>query len=61
MLLALIAAIDQVLTSRLLTRSINLSIRAHAFAEDGVKNADVLEGIGMSATFVDRWASGSSR
>jgi PrtD family type I secretion system ABC transporter len=53
--LALIAAIDQMLTSRLLTRSINLSIKAHAFAEDGVKNADVVEGIGMSATFVDRW------
>src|SRR5579862_2925113 len=54
-LLALIAAIDQALTSRLLTRSINLSIKAHAFAEDGVTNADVVEGIGMSATFVERW------
>ena len=54
-LLALIAAIDQALTNRLLTRSINLSIKAHAFAEDGVKNADVVEGIGMSTTFVDRW------
>jgi PrtD family type I secretion system ABC transporter len=54
-LLALIAAVDQVLTSRMLTRSINLSIRAHAFAEDGVKNADVIEGLGMSTTFVARW------
>jgi len=54
-LLAAIAAVDQALTSRLLTRSINLSIKAHAFAEDGVKNADVVEGIGMSTTFVERW------
>jgi PrtD family type I secretion system ABC transporter len=54
-LLGLIAAADQALTSRLLTRSINLSIRAHAFAEDGVKNADVVEGLGMSTTFVERW------
>jgi PrtD family type I secretion system ABC transporter len=54
-LLGLIATIDQALTSRLLGRSINLAIRAHAYAEDGVKNADVLEGIGMSSTFVERW------
>lgn len=56
-LLAAIAAVDQALTSRLLARSINLSIKAHAFAEDGVKNADVVEGIGMSTTFVERWFS----
>jgi PrtD family type I secretion system ABC transporter len=54
-LLGLIAMVDQALTSRMLTRSINLSIKAHAYAEDGVKNADVLEGIGMSSTFVERW------
>ena len=54
-LLALIAMVDQALTSRLLGRSINLAIRAHAYADDGVKNADVLEGIGMSSTFVERW------
>ncbi|HTT82603.1 MAG TPA: type I secretion system permease/ATPase [Rhizomicrobium sp.] len=54
-LLALIAMTDQMLTSRMLGRSISLSIRAHAYAEDGVKNADVLEGIGMSSTFVERW------
>ncbi|MGH6877741.1 MAG: type I secretion system permease/ATPase [Rhizomicrobium sp.] len=54
-LLALIATIDQALTSRMLSRSINLQIRAHAYAEDGVKNSDVLEGIGMSSTFVERW------
>lgn len=54
-LLALIATADQMMTSRLLSRSINLSIKAHAFSEDGVKNADVLEGLGMSSTFVERW------
>lgn len=54
-LLASIAMLDQVLTSRTLYRSITLSIRAHAYAEDGVKNSDVLEGLGMSSTFVERW------
>ena len=54
-LLALIATVDQMMTSRMLSRSINLSIKAHAFSEDGVKNADVLEGLGMSSTFVERW------
>jgi PrtD family type I secretion system ABC transporter len=54
-LLAAIAMADQAMTSRTLGRSIGLSIRAHAYAEDGVKNADVLEGIGMSSTFVERW------
>jgi PrtD family type I secretion system ABC transporter len=53
--LALIAMTDQALTSRTLSRSISLSIKAHAYAEDGVNNADVLEGIGMSSTFVERW------
>jgi PrtD family type I secretion system ABC transporter len=54
-LLAGIATIDQMLTSRTLGKSINLSIRAHNFADDGIRNADVLEGIGMSSTFVGRW------
>ncbi len=54
-LLAGIAVTDQALTSRMLGRSIDVSIKAHAFAEDGVKNSDVLEGMGMSQTFVKRW------
>ncbi|HEY6579210.1 MAG TPA: type I secretion system permease/ATPase [Rhizomicrobium sp.] len=54
-LLAVIASIDQALTSRMLSRSISLAIKAHAYADDGVKNSDVLEGIGMSSTFVERW------
>jgi PrtD family type I secretion system ABC transporter len=54
-ILAAITTVDQLLTSRTLGKSINLSIRAHNFAEDGIRNADVLEGIGMSATFVGRW------
>jgi len=32
-----------------------LSMRAHNFAEDGLRNSDVLEGLGMSSTFVERW------
>ncbi|MGD0191329.1 MAG: type I secretion system permease/ATPase [Rhizomicrobium sp.] len=54
-ILASITTIDQFLTSRTLGKSINLSIRAHNFADDGIRNADVLEGIGMSSTFVGRW------
>lgn len=53
--LASITAADQILTSRTLGKSITLSIRAHNFAEDGIRNADVLEGNGMSSTFVGRW------
>ena len=54
-ILAGIASVDQLLTSRTLGKSINLSIRAHNFADDGIRNADVLEGSGMSSTFVGRW------
>jgi ATP-binding cassette subfamily C protein/ATP-binding cassette subfamily C protein EexD len=54
-ILAGIATADQLLTSRAVGRSIDTSNKAHAFAEDGVKNADVLEGMGMSQTFVDKW------
>ncbi len=50
-----IAVLDQWLTSRTLTHSIGVSIRAHNFAEDGLRNADVLEGMGMSSTFTGRW------
>ncbi len=50
-----IAVLDQFLTSRTLTSSISATIRAHQFAEDGLRNADLLEGIGISSTFVTRW------
>ncbi|MGA9796340.1 MAG: type I secretion system permease/ATPase [Rhizomicrobium sp.] len=50
-----IAALDQALTTRQLTKSISATIRAHNFAEDGLRNADVLEGMGISNTFVSRW------
>ncbi|HEX3673531.1 MAG TPA: type I secretion system permease/ATPase [Rhizomicrobium sp.] len=50
-----IAFLDQFLTSRTLTSSIGATIRAHQFAEDGLRNADLLEGMGISSTFVTRW------
>lgn len=50
-----IAVLDQMITSRTLTRSIGATIRAHQFAEDGLRNADLLEGMGISSTFVGRW------
>jgi len=53
--LAILAYTDQALTNNLVRRSIDLSNRAHAFADDGVKSADLLEGMGMSSTFVRRW------
>jgi ABC-type protease/lipase transport system fused ATPase/permease subunit len=54
-LLATITYVDQLLTGRMLKDSIDKAAKAHAFAEDGVKSADVLEGLGMSAVFVARW------
>jgi PrtD family type I secretion system ABC transporter len=40
-----------------LTRSLGAAITAQAFADDGLRNPDVLEGLGMSSTFVQRWRS----
>jgi PrtD family type I secretion system ABC transporter len=54
-LIVAIAVLDQFLTSRTLTSSIGATIRAHQFAEDGLRNADLLEGMGISSTFVGRW------
>src|SRR6202044_3025280 len=51
-LIVAIAVLDQFLTSRTLTSSIGATIRAHQFAEDGLRNADLLEGMGISSTFV---------
>ena len=50
-----LAAINNRVTGRITVESIGQSMRAHNFAEDGLRNADVLEGMGMSSTFVDRW------
>lgn len=50
-----IAWLSQRLTNSTLTQSIDLQARTHNFADDGLRNADVLEGMGMSSTFVDRW------
>ena len=54
-ILVSLALADQVYSSKLTTQSMGTSIRAQAFADDGLRNADVLEGLGMSATFVSRW------
>ncbi|MBV8978110.1 MAG: type I secretion system permease/ATPase [Alphaproteobacteria bacterium] len=45
----------QRLTNPSLIQAIELQARTHNFAEDALRNADVLEGMGMSATFVERW------
>ena len=50
-----IAWMSQRMTNATLVRSIDLQTRTHNFAEDGLRNSDVLEGMGMSSTFVDRW------
>jgi PrtD family type I secretion system ABC transporter len=38
-----------------IARSLGLLARTNEFAEDGMRNADVLEGMGMSASFAARW------
>lgn len=50
-----IAVANQRLTDPLQMRSLVQSSRAHEFAEDGLHNSDVLEGMGMSQAFVRRW------
>jgi PrtD family type I secretion system ABC transporter len=54
-LLGSLALLGRRFTDPVLARSISQSMQAGAFAEDGLRNADVLEGMGMSATFVERW------
>ncbi|HEX4511679.1 MAG TPA: type I secretion system permease/ATPase [Burkholderiaceae bacterium] len=54
-ILVTIALINQRTTNTGTMRAIGLQSRAHEFAEDGLRNADVLEGMGMSATFVAAW------
>src|SRR5262249_47547417 len=54
-ILAGIALLTQALTSAQFGKSMAGLAKAHAFADDGLQNADVLEGMGMSSTFVTRW------
>ncbi len=53
--LVTIALINQRTNDPQVRRSLQLSARAHEFAEDGLRNSDVLEGMGMSSAFVARW------
>src|SRR5215469_2044009 len=53
--LALIAVANQRATDPLFVRSLSLAGGAQGFAEGGLLNSDVLEGMGMSNAFVDRW------
>lgn len=53
--LVLIALANQKATNPDLIRSLTKAARANEFAEDGVRNSDVLEGMGISNAFVTRW------
>ncbi|MGH6827328.1 MAG: type I secretion system permease/ATPase [Rhizomicrobium sp.] len=53
--LVLLAIANQRTTNPDLVRSMTLAARANEFAEDGLRNSDVLEGMGMSSAFVCRW------
>jgi len=53
--LVFLALANQRATNPHLVRSMTLSARANEFAEDGLRNSDVLEGMGMSNSFVGRW------
>ncbi|HWB98046.1 MAG TPA: ATP-binding cassette domain-containing protein, partial [Bryobacteraceae bacterium] len=52
-----IAVLNDRLTAPPLSQSIGLSMRAQAFADGGLRNSDVLEGMGISGGFVQRWYS----
>jgi PrtD family type I secretion system ABC transporter len=54
-ILIALAWAGQKVSNPALTQSFESQTRTHNFAEDGLRNADVLEGMGMSQTFVDRW------
>ncbi len=54
-ILIVLALAGQKLSNPALTKSIESQSRTHNFADDGLRNADVLEGMGMSQAFVDRW------
>ncbi len=50
-----IALINQRTTHSDVIHAIGLQAKAHQYAEDGLHNADVLEGMGMSSAFVLGW------
>ena len=54
-ILVALAVANQMLTGKPVTQSIGLLGQAHGYAEDGMRNAEVLEGMGMSFAFVSRW------
>ena len=54
-ILIVIALINQRTTHSDVIHAIGLSAKAHQYAEDGLRNADVLEGMGMSSTFINGW------
>ena len=54
-ILVALALAGQKMTNPALAKSIESQSRTHNFADDGLRNADVLEGMGMSQAFVDRW------
>jgi PrtD family type I secretion system ABC transporter len=54
-ILVAIAWTNQAMTNAVLLKAIEQQTRAHNFADDGLRNSDVLEGMGMSATFVEHW------
>ncbi len=55
MALVLVALVSERTVTPALASGMGLSMRAHAFAEDGLRNSSVLEGMGMSRTFCARW------
>jgi len=54
-ILVVIAVLNERGTNPTLIQSIGHAARAHQFAEDGLRNSDVLEGMGMSSAYVARW------
>ncbi|QUD90433.1 type I secretion system permease/ATPase [Phenylobacterium montanum] len=50
-----IAFLNNAVTNRPLTQALNQNLRAQNFAEAGIQNAEVLEGMGMSGAFISRW------
>lgn len=56
-ILVVLAMANQHATNPKLVRAMTLSARAGEFAEDGLRNCDVLEGMGMSNAFAARWRS----
>lgn len=53
--LVALAVANQRATDPPLAQSLARSAHNYEFAEDGLRNSDVLEGMGMSSAFVERW------